>query len=92
METLSDLSPRQSFVSVVQRVKQGRSQVNVGDVMSDSFKSDAVSHANIMSSLGYDNSRRRFSEVQENVVSTLNRKILTCVVLVGWLNMLSWGI
>ena len=28
------------------------------------------------------------SEVQENVVSTLNRKILTCVVLVGWLNML----
>ena len=24
------------------------------------------------------------SEVQENVVSTLNRKILTCVILVGW--------
>ena len=41
------------------------------------------------SSLRYDNSRRRFSEVQENVVTTLNRKILTCVVLVGWLNMLS---
>ena len=33
-----------------------------------------------ISSLRYDNSRRRFSEVQENVVSTLNRKILTCVV------------
>ena len=45
-----------------------------------------------ISSLHYDNSRRRFSEVQENVVSTLNRRILTCVVLVGWLNMLSWGI
>ena len=45
-----------------------------------------------ISSLRYDNSRRRFSEVQENVVSTLNRKILTCVVLVGWLNMLSRGI
>ena len=42
-----------------------------------------------ISSLRYDNSRGRFSEVQENVVSTLNRKILTCVVLVGWLNMLS---
>ena len=37
-----------------------------------------------ISSLRYDNSRRRFSEVQENVVSTLNRKILTCVVLAGW--------
>ena len=24
------------------------------------------------------------SEVQENVVSTLNREILTCVVLIGW--------
>ena len=45
-----------------------------------------------ISSLRYDNSRRGFSEVQENVVSTLNRKILTCVVLVGWLNMLSRGI
>ena len=45
-----------------------------------------------MSSLRYDNSRRGFSEVQENVVSTLNRKILNCVVLVGWLNMLSRGI
>ena len=45
-----------------------------------------------ISSLRYDDSRRRFSEVQENVVSTLNRKILTCVVLVGWLNMLSRGI
>ena len=42
-----------------------------------------------ISSLRYDNSSRRFSGVQENVVSTLNRKILTCVVLVGWLNMLS---
>ena len=90
METLPDLPSRQSFVSVVQRVKQGRSEVNVGDVMSNSFKSDAVVMR--MSSLRYDNSRRRFSEVQENVVSTLNRKILTCVVLVGWLNMLSWGI
>ena len=47
LETLSGLSARQSFVSVVQRVKQGRSQVNIGDVMSNSFKSDAVSHANI---------------------------------------------
>ena len=45
-----------------------------------------------ISSLRYDNSRRRFSEVQENVVSTLSRKILTCVVLVGWLNVLSRGI
>ena len=45
-----------------------------------------------ISSLRYDDSRRRFSEVQENVVSTLNRKILTCVVLVEWLNMLSRGI
>ena len=36
-----------------------------------------------VSSLRCDNSSRRFSEVQENVVSTLNRKILTCVVLVG---------
>ena len=27
------------------------------------------------------------SEVQEYVVSTLNQKILTCAVLVGWLNM-----
>ena len=90
METLSDLSPRQSFVSVVQRVKQGRSQVNIGDVMSNSFKSDAEYMR--ISSLRYDNSRRGFSEVQENVVSTLNRKILTCVVLVGWLNMLSRGI
>ena len=45
-----------------------------------------------ISSLRYDHSHRRFSEVQENVVSTLNRKILTCVVLVGWLNMLSRGI
>ena len=45
-----------------------------------------------VSSLRYDNNRRRFSEIQENVVSTLNRKILTCVVLVGWLNMLSRGI
>ena len=45
-----------------------------------------------ISSLRYDNSCRRFSEVQENVVSTLNRKILTSVVLVGWLNMLSRGI
>ena len=42
-----DLPSRQSFVSVVQRVKQGRSQVNIGDVMSNSFKSDAVSYANI---------------------------------------------
>ena len=90
METLPDLPSRQSFVSVVQRVKQGRSEVNVGDVMSNSFKSDAVVMR--MSSLRYDNSRRRFSEVQENEVSTLNRRILTCVVLVGWLNMLSWGI
>ena len=45
-----------------------------------------------VNSLRYDNNRRRFSEIQENVVSTLNRKILTCVVLVGWLNMLSRGI
>ena len=45
-----------------------------------------------ISSLRYDNSRGRFSEVQENVVSTLNRKILTCVFLVGWLNMLGQGI
>ena len=45
-----------------------------------------------ISSLRYDNSRGRFSEVQENVVSTLNRKILTCVALVGWLNIMSWGI
>ena len=45
-----------------------------------------------ISSLRYDNSRQRFSEVQENVVSTLNREILTCVVLVGWLNVLSRGI
>ena len=44
-----------------------------------------------ISSLRYDNSCQRLSEVQENVVSTLNRKILTCVVLVGWLNMLSRG-
>ena len=80
METLTDLPSRQSFVSVVQRVKQGRSQVNIGDVMSNSFKSDTVSHANI--SLRYDKSRRKFNEVQENVVSTINR----------WLNMLSRGI
>ena len=44
---LSGLPSRQSFLSVVERVKQRRSQVNVGDVMSNSFKNDAVGHANI---------------------------------------------
>ena len=51
METLSDLPFRRSFVSVVQRVTlQTRTfagKNNIGDVMSNSFKSDAAGDANI---------------------------------------------
>ena len=54
--------------------------------MSNSFKSDAAGDANIQ--FCAMTTADEESEVQENVVSTLNRKILTCVVLVGWLNML----
>ena len=50
--------------------------------MSNSFKSDAAGDANIYVVCAMTTADDE-SEVQENVVCTLNRKILTCVVLVG---------